>query len=134
MPIYAAPDDLVLVLSGASSMYEKRLHVPAISGCVENGRRSQHMRPRLARATGSPKAAVTRHCSHRSGSDVDFLVVMPNGTDTRKSAVAMMSALRNAEAAKDVIVATPEILDRFGDTPGMLYRSALREGVVLYER
>jgi len=67
-------------------------------------------------------------------SDVDLLVVMPSGTHTRKAAVAMMSALRHADAAKDVVVATPETLERYGDSPGMVYDSALREGLVLYEQ
>jgi len=67
-------------------------------------------------------------------SDVDLLVIMPNGTQTRKAAIAMMSALRDADAAKDVVVATPKTLERFGDSPGMVYGSALREGRVLYER
>lgn len=66
--------------------------------------------------------------------DVDFLVIMPDGTPVREASVAMMRELRDAQAAKDVIVATPETLRRFGDSPGMIYRYALREGSVLYER
>ena len=70
----------------------------------------------------------------RDGSDVDLLVVMPNGTHTRKAAVEMLRELRDAPAAKDVIVTTPAILERFGDIAGMIYYSALREGKTLYER
>lgn len=70
----------------------------------------------------------------REGSDVDLLVIMPNGTHTRRAAIEMLRELRDADAAKDVIVATPEILRRFGDMPGMIYQSAIREGKTLYER
>lgn len=71
---------------------------------------------------------------HGENSDVDLLVIMPDGTDTRPAAVAMMSELRNAGAAKDVVVATPETLRQFGDLPGFVYRRALREGKVLYDK
>ena len=70
----------------------------------------------------------------KADSDVDLLVVMPDGTHTRETAIAMMSELRDADASKDIIVATPETLRRFGDSPGMIYRSALQEGRVLHER
>jgi uncharacterized protein len=69
-----------------------------------------------------------------SNSDVDLLVVMPNGTQTCEAAIAMMSELRDADTSKDVIVATPEVLAKFGDMPSMIYCRALREGRVLYER
>jgi len=66
--------------------------------------------------------------------DVDLLVVMPDGTHPRHAAVDMLRALRGAGAAKDVIVTTPSQIERHGDSPGLLYRSALREGKVLYEQ
>ena len=67
-------------------------------------------------------------------SDVDLLVIMPDGTDTRRAAISMMSELRDAGAPKDVVVATPETLRQFGDLPGFVYRTALREGKVLYDK
>ena len=66
--------------------------------------------------------------------DVDFLVVMPDGVPTRRTAVEMLRSLAASGAAKDVVVVTPGLLERYGDSPGMLYRTALREGKVLYER
>ena len=66
--------------------------------------------------------------------DVDLLVIMPDGTHTRNATAAIMTELRDADAAKDIVVATPDTLRRFGDSPGMVYRSALQEGKVLYER
>lgn len=67
-------------------------------------------------------------------SDVDLLVVMPDGTHTRQAATEMFDALVGCGAAKDIIVATPYTLKRFGDTPGLIYRTVLREGKTLYER
>jgi hypothetical protein len=34
--------------------------------------------------------------------------------------------------AVDVIVATPEILEAYKDSPGLVYREALRDGKELY--
>jgi len=70
----------------------------------------------------------------RTHSDVDLLVIMPDGTHTRKAAISMLSELRNADAATDVVVATPHTLRAFGDSVGMVYRPALREGKTIYER
>ena len=66
--------------------------------------------------------------------DVDLLVVMPDGVHPRETAIEMLRALRGSGAPKDVFVTTPSQLGRYGDSPGMLYRTALREGQVLYER
>jgi predicted nucleotidyltransferase len=68
------------------------------------------------------------------GTDVDLLVLMPDGVLTRQTAVEMLRALAGSGAPKDIVVATPALLLRFGDSPGMLYRTALRDGKVLYER
>ena len=59
---------------------------------------------------------------------------MPDGTHPRRAAAAMLSELRDADAAKDVIVATPSILERYGGVRGLVYETALREGKTLYER
>ncbi len=67
-------------------------------------------------------------------SDIDLLVVMPDGTDRRKTAIAMLSALGGLGVAKDVIVTTPDEIARRGDLIGTVLRPALREGRVLYER
>ena len=66
-------------------------------------------------------------------SDIDLLVVMPDGTDRRQIAIAIHSALSGLGVAKDVVVTTPDLIARYGDLVGTVLRPALREGKVLYE-
>lgn len=67
-------------------------------------------------------------------SDVDLMVVMPDGTDPREAAGEMLNTLADAGAAKDVLVVTPQILRKFRNTPGLIYRTVIREGRTLYGR
>ena len=67
-------------------------------------------------------------------SDVDVLVVMPDGTDRRQAAIEMHIALGDLPAAKDIVVTTPAHIARRGHVIGTVLRPALREGTVLYER
>ena len=96
----------------------------------------QAMAQRIVEKFNPLRIVLFGSCARGDGKarDVDFLVVMPDGTPVREASVAMMRELRDAQAAKDVIVATPKTLHRFGDSPGMIYRYALKEGRVLYER
>lgn len=71
----------------------------------------------------------------RPHSDVDLLVVMPDGTDDeRRVTVEIRRLLRDMPVAKDVVVTTPEEIERRGDLVGTVLRPALREGKILYER
>ena len=67
-------------------------------------------------------------------SDVDLLVVLPNGTDRRHAAVEIHRALGDLPAAKDIVVTTPEEITRRGHIDGSVLRAALREGKSVYER
>lgn len=67
-------------------------------------------------------------------SDIDLLVVMPDGTDRRQTAIAILGVLGGLGVAKDVVVTTPDEIARRGDLVGTVLRPALREGKVLYER
>jgi predicted nucleotidyltransferase len=71
-----------------------------------------------------------------AGSDVDLLVVMPQGSvpDNHRVTVEILRALKDVPVPKDVVVATPEEIERRGDLVGDVLRPALREGKVLYER
>ncbi len=66
-------------------------------------------------------------------SDVDLLVVMPDGTDRHRAAVEMRRALRTVPTAKDIVVTTPDEIARRGRVPGTVLRAALREGRVVHE-
>ncbi|MCY3747794.1 MAG: nucleotidyltransferase domain-containing protein [Chloroflexi bacterium] len=67
-------------------------------------------------------------------SDVDLLVVMPDGIDRRETAVEIHLALGDLPAAKDIVVTTPAHIAQRGHVIGTVLRPALREGKVLYER
>ena len=70
----------------------------------------------------------------REGSDVDLLVVMPNGTDRRRAAVEIHRTLSDLPVAKDIVVTTPEEIGRRGHVVGGVLCAALREGKAIYER
>ena len=70
----------------------------------------------------------------KAGSDVDLLVVMPDGTEQHDAAVAMHLLLGDLPLAKDILVTTPDHIARRGHVSGTVLRPALREGKVLYER
>lgn len=65
-------------------------------------------------------------------SDVDVLVVMPEGTNRRQTAQFIHTQLFGIPVAVDVVVATPSDLERYGDSPGLIYRTILEEGRELY--
>lgn len=65
-------------------------------------------------------------------SDVDLLVIK-SGVHRRHLAQRIYRNLIGVGQAVDIVVATPEDLDRYGDSIGLIYKPALREGKVLYE-
>ena len=67
-------------------------------------------------------------------SDVDLLVAMAVDGSKRQQRVAIRSALNSMGLAKDIIVATPDEMERYQNLPGTLIRSEVRQGKVLYER
>lgn len=67
-------------------------------------------------------------------SDVDLLVVVPLEGSKRKKAVEIYTLLAGLGLPKDVIVVTPEEIEKYGNVPGTIVKSALDEGKVLYDR
>lgn len=67
-------------------------------------------------------------------SDVDLLVVKSVVGPKQQERLNIRLALRGIGLAKDVIVVTPEEVERDKDLVGTIIRPALREGKVLYER
>ncbi len=65
-------------------------------------------------------------------SDIDVLVVVPEGIHRRKTAQQIYRNLIGFGIAVDVVVATPYDLERYGNSPGLVYREALRDGRELY--
>lgn len=68
----------------------------------------------------------------RHDSDIDLLIVMPEGTNRRQTAQYLYRHLRNIKVPFDLLVATPSDLEKYRDTPGLVYASILREGKDLY--
>jgi predicted nucleotidyltransferase len=65
-------------------------------------------------------------------SDLDILVVMPEGTHRRETAQRLYRHVDGLGQPFDVIVATPSDLERHRDNPGLIYATILREGREIY--
>jgi predicted nucleotidyltransferase len=65
-------------------------------------------------------------------SDLDLLVVMPEGTHRRKTAQQLYRTLDGQGHPFDLIVATPSDLEKHKDAVGLIYRDILREGREVY--
>jgi len=64
-------------------------------------------------------------------SDVDLLVVK-SGADRRRLAQTIYMNLFGVGRAVDVVVVTPEDIERYGDSYALVIEAALREGKVVY--
>ncbi len=65
-------------------------------------------------------------------SDLDVLVVMPDGSHRRKTAQLLYRQIAGLGIPFDVVVATPADLQQFGTNKGLIYETILREGVEVY--
>lgn len=65
-------------------------------------------------------------------SDVDLLVIKGGKYDRGKLTTAIYRQLCGADSAVDVVVVTPEEVERYLDTPCLVIYPALREGRVVY--
>jgi predicted nucleotidyltransferase len=65
-------------------------------------------------------------------SDVDLLVVMPDGTQRRQTAQKIYRQVNRVGVPFDVLVATRADLEKHKDNIGLVYRSILREGKGIY--
>ena len=65
-------------------------------------------------------------------SDIDLLVVFAELRDKRKTALDIMRTLSDLPTAKDILVSTPEELERHRTRIGSVLRYAQREGKILY--
>ncbi len=66
-------------------------------------------------------------------SDIDLLVVFSELTDKRKTAIDIDRALADLPVAKDIIVSTPEELERGRTRIGSVLRYAQQEGKVIWK-
>ena len=68
----------------------------------------------------------------RLHSDLDILVVMPDGTHRRNASRTIFRALHGLGVSKDVVVVTEQDVRRYGDNPSLVLKPALEEGKDLY--
>jgi len=66
-------------------------------------------------------------------SDYDLLVIKAGKYSQDRVTVKIIRALSGKDAAVDVVVATPETVERYRDTHCLVYCPALKEGKVVYE-
>jgi predicted nucleotidyltransferase len=103
---------------------------PALSKTVLDDlvRRIVHIaQPRRIILFGS--AAHGRFGPH---SDVDLLVIMPDGAHRRRTAQLIYRGLIGLGVAKDIVVATETDIRQFGGNPSLVLFPALREGREIY--
>jgi predicted nucleotidyltransferase len=65
-------------------------------------------------------------------SDLDVLVIMPDGSHRRQAMNKIYKGLLGSALPVDIVVATQNDITRYGQTPGLVYRRALEEGIRLY--
>jgi predicted nucleotidyltransferase len=65
-------------------------------------------------------------------SDIDLLVVMPDGVHRRRMAQEIYGVLAGLGVAKDVVVVTESDVKKYGRNPSLVLYTALREGKDLY--
>jgi len=70
----------------------------------------------------------------RPDSDADLLVVMSVAGSKRQQAVQIDLALEGIPIPIDLVVVTPEEVQKYRDAVGTIIREAVWEGKVLYER
>jgi len=65
-------------------------------------------------------------------SDLDLLVVMPQGTHRRKTAQRLYRQMVGLGVPIDIVVATSEDLELHRNNPGLIHQTILREGTEVY--
>lgn len=91
---------------------------------------------RRIRAAVAPRRIVLFGSAARGeagpSSDLDILVVMPDGVHRRRTAGRIYRALAGLGVPKDVVVVTESDVRAFADEPSLVLCPALREGKELY--
>jgi len=65
-------------------------------------------------------------------SDIDLLVVMPEGVHRRRIAQLLYQKITRLGVPFDILVATPADLQKHKDKIGLIYRTILEEGREVY--
>ena len=65
-------------------------------------------------------------------SDIDVLVVMPKGVHRRQTAQFLYRHVRGIGMPFDILVVTPDDLEKHKNNIGLIYRTILQEGREVY--
>ncbi len=65
-------------------------------------------------------------------SDLDFLIVMPEGAHRRNTARKVYRALRGLGVSKDIVVVTERDVAEYKENPSLVLKPAIEEGRELY--
>ena len=65
-------------------------------------------------------------------SDIDLLVVMPDGVHRRRTAQKLYREIKGLRVPFDIVVATVQDLEKHKDNDGLIYKNALKEGIEVY--
>ena len=65
-------------------------------------------------------------------SDVDLMIIMPEGTDHKTAELDIMAELRGSMLPKDILVYTPDAFGRAADDLGAIQHVVHKHGVMLY--
>ncbi|MBE9064646.1 nucleotidyltransferase domain-containing protein [cf. Phormidesmis sp. LEGE 11477] len=67
-------------------------------------------------------------------SDIDLLIIFKAIEDKHERAVAIRRLLSDFLMSVDVVVATEQDIEKYGKSIGRVYKPALEEGILIYER
>ncbi len=70
----------------------------------------------------------------RPDSDLDLLVVLSKVENKRQATIQIGNELSDLPTSKDIVVTSPEEIQKRGHLVGDVLRPALQEGKVVYER
>ncbi len=65
-------------------------------------------------------------------SDIDLLVVMPEGVHRRRTAQKLYREIKGLRVPFDIVVATAQDLEKHKDNDGLIYKNAIKEGIEVY--
>jgi uncharacterized protein len=70
--------------------------------------------------------------TQHGNSDIDLLVVVPNGTHRRQTAQKIYRNLIGLGYAADIVVVTEDDVEKYRDTAGYVIQPAMTEGRLVY--
>lgn len=75
--------------------------------------------------------SASRGTQH-ANSDIDLLVVVPNGTHRRQTAQKIYRNFIGLGYAADIVVVTEDDVEKYRDTAGYVIQPAMTEGRLIY--